>query len=94
MDKSTFTANAIKRNGVASYIQEERHIFGRNLRRARKKTGLTQKDVERITGVTQAFLSNIEKGKTNSSLDTMVILSKGLSVPIWKLFLPFDAQDN
>lgn len=59
-----------------------------------KKTGLTQKDVERITGVTQAFLSNIEKGKTNSSLDTMVILSKGLSVPIWKLFLPFDAQDN
>lgn len=66
-------------------IRKKREVFAKNLRAARIEAGLTQNDVAKITGLTQAFLSLCETGNTNISLDNLVILSEVVHQPLCKL---------
>jgi transcriptional regulator with XRE-family HTH domain len=50
-------------------------LFGENFRQARTKAGLTQRDVEAQTGIKQAYISQIEGGKHNPTLGTMMVLA-------------------
>ncbi|MGF1620719.1 MAG: helix-turn-helix domain-containing protein [Rhodomicrobiaceae bacterium] len=68
--------------------QSEREIFGQNFRHARIKTGLSQRDVHRLTGVAQSHISEIETGTSNISIDTMVKLATVVKHPLWRLFRP------
>ncbi len=68
--------------------QSERVLFGENFRQARIKTGLSQRDVHRLTGVAQSHISEIETGVSNISIDTMVKLATIVKQPLWKLFKP------
>jgi transcriptional regulator with XRE-family HTH domain len=52
------------------------------LRRSRKKRGLTLKDVNRATGISVSFLSEIERGKTNPSIETIKKLAQFYEVPL------------
>ncbi len=45
---------------------------------ARKERNLTQKELSKLTGITQADLSKIENGNANPSLNTLLKLAKGL----------------
>lgn len=69
-------------------MDDGKTIFGKNLRIARKVLGMTQKDIQRVTGIEQGFLSKVERGKSNISLETMETLSNAVNVPLWRLFLP------
>lgn len=64
----------------------ERNIFGRNFRFAREKLRLSQRDIHQITGVAQSHISEIETGRSNISVDTMVKLANTVRKPLWKLF--------
>lgn len=64
----------------------ERIVFGENLRRARIKKGLSQRNIHRLTGVAQSHISEIESGASNISIDTMVKLASAVDQPLWKLF--------
>lgn len=44
----------------------------------RQKAGLSQQELSRITGITQADISKIENGKGNPSLNTLRKLARGL----------------
>jgi transcriptional regulator with XRE-family HTH domain len=66
----------------------ERVIFGLNFRVARARSGLSQRDVHRLTGVAQSHISEIETGASNISIDTMVKLATVVKQPLWKLFKP------
>lgn len=66
-------------------IRKKRKVFAQNLRAARIEAGLTQNDVAKITGLTQAFLSLVETASTNISLDNLVILSEVVHQPLCKL---------
>lgn len=70
----------------ADSIRKKRKVFAQNLRAARIEAGLTQTDVAKATGLTQAFLSLLETGNTNISLDNLVILSEVVHQPLCKLF--------
>jgi transcriptional regulator with XRE-family HTH domain len=50
-------------------------LFGENFRQARTRAGLTQRDIEAHTGIKQAYISQIEGGKQNPTLGTMMILA-------------------
>lgn len=63
-------------------------IFGENFKMARLSSKLTQQDIQLITGIEQAFLSRLERGKTNVSIETAVVLSWSVKVPLWQLFVP------
>src|SRR5260370_4931715 len=49
-------------------------IFGQNVRAARIKAGLTQAQLAERTGLTQQYVSLVEAGHQNITLDTMAAL--------------------
>ncbi len=55
---------------------------GRRLREARRRRGLSQSEVSRSAGITQASLSNYETGKRELPLSTVLNLAAALDVPL------------
>ena len=51
-------------------------LFGKNLREARIKAGLTQAQVAERTGLTQQYVSLVEAGHQNITLGTMTSLAR------------------
>ncbi len=54
--------------------------LGRNLKRIRIEKKMTQGDIVRALGFSRSFVSNIESGKTNPTLDTITKLAKAIKV--------------
>lgn len=54
--------------------------FGRNVRQARKDKGWTQEQLAFEAGVKRAYLSEVENGQRNVSLDVVEKLAKALEV--------------
>lgn len=50
-------------------------LFGRNLREARHRAGLTQTDVANIVASSQPFVGAVERGEQNIKLSTLVRLA-------------------
>ena len=53
---------------------------GARMRRLRRERALSQQDVERITGVSQATLSDLEGGKRGARASTLRKLAEVLGV--------------
>lgn len=53
-------------------------IFGQNVRAARIKAGLTQAQLAERTGTTQQYVSSVEAGQQNITLDTMAALARAV----------------
>ena len=54
-------------------------IFGENLKAARVKSGLNQRQLAALTGLSQQYLSQIEQGQQNVTLRTVELLAKVLA---------------
>jgi transcriptional regulator with XRE-family HTH domain len=54
--------------------------FGRRLRETRVKAGLSQSDLERLSGIPKARLSRYENGHVAPSIRTLARLAKALGV--------------
>jgi transcriptional regulator with XRE-family HTH domain len=57
---------------------------------ARKRSGLTQKQLSDRTGIAQGDISKIEKGEANPSLKTLKRLASGMDMRLRLEFLPTD----
>ena len=55
-------------------------VDGRRLRRLRRERALSQQDVERMTGVSQATLSDLQQGKRGARASTLRKLAEVLGV--------------
>ncbi len=55
-------------------------VDGTRLRRLRRERALSQQDVERMTGVAQATLSDLEGGKRGARASTLRKLAEALRV--------------
>ncbi len=77
---------ASKQRAPAS--QPEREIFARNFRRARMGAGLSQREVQRLSGIAQAHISEIESAFHNVCIDTMVALAQVVKQPVFELMRP------
>ncbi|OKP00818.1 helix-turn-helix domain-containing protein [Xenorhabdus eapokensis] len=69
-------------------VPQERLIFARNFRNARKAAKLSQRAVKRKTGFAQSWISEVETGRSTINLDNAAILAECVGVPLWKLLLP------
>lgn len=55
---------------------------------ARRKTGLTQKQLAERTGIAQSDISRLENGSANPSLNTLSRLADGLGMQLKIEFIP------
>lgn len=61
--------------------------FGEIVRAERKRQQLTQEELAHRAGISAVFMSDIERGIENVSLETIAKLAKGFGVKIGELLL-------
>lgn len=61
--------------------------FGENYRRIRKSKKLTQEFVAERSGTTSSYISELELGKANPTLSTIINLANGVNVDVAELFI-------
>lgn len=59
-----------------------REIFSRNLRRARRLREMSQEALALQAGLSRTYVSEVERGERNVSIDNMDHLAKALRVPL------------
>lgn len=61
--------------------------ISKNITEYRKKKELTIKELANLTGVTPSLLSQIEKGSSNPSINTLKQISSALDIPLFNFFI-------
>lgn len=63
-----------------------RTAFGANLKRLREATGISQESLAHHIGMSRRYLSGIERGEANPTLDQILRLAAGLDIEVRRLF--------
>lgn len=61
--------------------------IGEMIRQLRKKKGLSQRDIERATGMRSAYLSRVKHSHAVPSNESLERFASALSVPLYQFFL-------
>lgn len=70
-----------------------RRLVGNNFARLRRERGLTQEQVEVLSGFSQQYLSGLERGVRNPTVVTLYELAQALGVSHVELVRP-DTHDE
>ena len=100
-DRRTTTRPAAKQGPIervsstrfATAERELQALFGRNLRDARNRLGLTQTDVANIIDSNQSFVGAVERGAQNVRLSTVVRLAFAVGTDPGALLLCENAKN-
>jgi transcriptional regulator with XRE-family HTH domain len=65
-----------------------RKVFGRNLRRARRLKEVTQEELALRADLSRTYVSEVERGARNISIDNMSLLAQALDVTLRDLVDP------
>lgn len=76
--KEQIKKDGIKIKKIKQMPPAERVAISEGIRKIRKLKGLTQKEVAQKLGVIQQYISSIESGKDNFSIDTLINIAKAL----------------
>lgn len=68
-------------------------ILSDHVSRRRRQLGMTQEELAIASGVTEQYISMLERDKRAGTLDTVDALAKALGVKAWELFKP-TAEDR
>jgi len=60
--------------------------FGERLRKLRQETGLSQEAFAELCGLDRTYISGIERGKRNVSLENLKLIAKALNTSLSRLF--------
>jgi transcriptional regulator with XRE-family HTH domain len=72
----------------ASKTLTAREVFARNVRRARRLKDLSHENLALELGMSRPYLSSVERGTRNVSIDNMGKLADALGVPLRDLVDP------
>lgn len=61
--------------------------FGKAVRRRRRELEMTQEQLSEKADLARTYISNLERGRINPSLETMIKISEALDVAVWALLL-------
>lgn len=73
-------------------MKDAHEIFASNCRRLRDEAGMTQDELAEASGLSGAYISEIERGNANPTLATVQKLANGLNVHISELVDFRDAE--
>lgn len=71
---------------------EARHRFQINLHRLRKEKGWSQEELASRCGLHRTFVSSVERGERNISIDNVGRLALALEVDVQALFEPVSQE--
>ena len=63
-------------------------ILAKNVRRLRKSTGLSQEELADRAGLHRTYISSIERGQRNVSLENIFVLANALGIEAADLVTP------
>jgi transcriptional regulator with XRE-family HTH domain len=63
-----------------------RRVFGERIRALRQNRGLSQERLAELAGVHRTYLSSLERGERNVSLDNIHAIAEALGLPPAELF--------
>ena len=69
---------------IKSYSVKQ--LVGLRIKHLRKSRGVSQEELSEKVGMSSKYLSSIERGKENPTLDTFIKLAQALNVEISELF--------
>lgn len=67
-----------------------RRLVGGNIRRLRLERDMSQEDLAFEAGINRAYLSTVENGKRNISIDNIIAVANALTVDPRELLRPLD----
>ena len=70
-----------------------RALVGQNFSRIRQEKGLTQEQIEELSGFSQQYLSGLERGKRNPTILTLFELAQALGVSLGELIVTDDDKN-
>lgn len=59
--------------------------FGKHLQKLRKEKGLTQEKLSELSNIDRSYISDLERGLKNISIEKLEQLSKAFNVEIFEL---------
>lgn len=62
-----------------------RETFARNLKRNRTELGLSQERLAELTGLHRTYVSSVERGERNVSIDNMGLISEAMNMSLHEL---------
>lgn len=65
-----------------------REIFGANLRRVRRLKDISQEELAHRANLSRTYVSEVERGIRNVSIDNMGLLAEAIGVPLKQLVDP------
>jgi transcriptional regulator with XRE-family HTH domain len=60
--------------------------IGMRIRQLREQKGLSQGDIEEVTGLLRCYISRVENGHTVPSLETLERFAAALDIPLYRFF--------
>lgn len=60
-------------------------LFGQRLKDRRRELGLTQTQLAEQTGSTAAYVSQVERGQANPTLEVMAKFAELVGMEVWKM---------
>ena len=71
-----------------------RKLVGRNLKRFREEAGLSQEALAFECGLHRTYVSGVERGVRNPTVEVLEKLAEPLGIPAWRLLVPPDDRPN
>ncbi len=68
-------------------------LIGLRIKELRNNRGLTQEKLAELMGINPVYMSGIERGKENPTLNTLINLSNALDVEIGDIFASLESFD-
>ncbi len=75
-------------------LAEKLERIGKKIKLTRIAKGIRQYDAAKALGISQAHLSNIERGRNSFTLETLFKLSELLECPVGEFFRDADKKDT
>ena len=64
-----------------------KELIGKRIQELRKRQGFSQEQVAEKAEISSNYLSRIECGKENPTLDMLIKLAQALKVEMWEMFI-------
>lgn len=66
-------------------MKKQAKKLGENMKKIRAEKGMSQGDICRATGADRAYISNVESGNKNPTLETLTKIADALDVSVDEL---------